>query len=129
MTILPASLPVERTSSDNGIAVYGQATGVLVQGNRVADPGSTMAAAILTGGSTTTFIDGNFCDSGANGVFDFSGTPVLGQNRPAFYGDVRALGGVQGAQAIHDGTNANTVGPAFYDGTGRVSTVNGSSIA
>jgi hypothetical protein len=43
--------------------------------------------------------------------------------------DVRAFGNVQASRAYHDGSGSNTAGPAFNDGSGWVSTVDGSTIS
>jgi hypothetical protein len=53
---------------------------------------------------------------------------VLRDNEPPIPRDVRNGGSTEGNRGYHDGSGSNTVGPAFYGGSGWVSLVDGTSI-
>lgn len=66
---------------------------------------------------------------GGDYIADNGNLSMIGGNTPTQAVDVRSYGANKGDRSWHDGTNSNTVGPAFYDGSSWTSLVDGTTIS
>lgn len=83
--------------------------------------------------NTDVYIRRNTVVGDGSGPYNNVGSyaTAVGENNPRVTLDVRGLEAEAGNEAYHDGTNSNTVGPAFYDGSASAwkSLVDGTTIS
>lgn len=80
---------------------------------------------------TDFYVRDNFLKGKQGGDFveDSGSFSLISANTPTQPVDVRNYGSQEGDESYHDGTNGNTIGPAFYDGAEWTSIVDGTTIS
>jgi len=103
---------------------------IVVEDTKVRSRGGGFSIGVRSA-AADVFLDGVVVpdDAGAYSLNSSSTTLVIGDCHPTPQVDVRNWSPPAGTEMYHDGTNSNTVGPAFYDGGGWTSLVDGTTIS